>query len=219
MSSSMQRKQADLDAILRLAPVIAVIVIERAGDALPLARALVAGGIRALEITLRTPAAIGAIAAIAAGVEGAMVGAGTVLTPEDLRAAEAAGARFAVAPGSSPALLEAVEKSTLPFLPGAATASEAMALRERGYRLQKFFPAEPAGGVDYLRALAGPLPDLGFCPTGGIRPATAAAYLALPNVVCVGGSWLSPPELMRAADWPAITALAHTAAALPRKRS
>jgi 2-dehydro-3-deoxyphosphogluconate aldolase / (4S)-4-hydroxy-2-oxoglutarate aldolase len=219
MSVLMQRRQDALESILRLAPVVAVVVIERARDAVPLAQALVAGGIRAIEITLRTPAAIDAIAGIADAVAGAMVGAGTVLTPDDLHAAERAGARFAVAPGASPALLDAVEKSTLPFLPGAATASEAMTLHERGYRLQKFFPAEQAGGANYLRAMAGPLRDIGFCPTGGIRVATAGVYLALPNVVCVGGSWLSPNELVDAADWPAITALARVAAALPRLRA
>jgi 2-dehydro-3-deoxyphosphogluconate aldolase/(4S)-4-hydroxy-2-oxoglutarate aldolase len=121
-----------------------------------------------------------------------------------------------VSPGATPALLDAVEKSTLPFLPGSATASEALALFERGYCLQKFFPAEAAGGVDYLHALAGPLPGIGFCPTGGVRAANAAAYLALPNVVCVGGSWLSPSTLVQAADWAGITALARAAAALPR---
>jgi len=209
MSAAMQGRQDALESILRLAPVVAVVVIDNALDAVPLARALVAGGIRAIEITLRTPAALDAIRAVAGSVGGAIAGAGTVLNAGDLRAAEDAGARFAVSPGTSAALLAAVEKSTLPFLPGAATASEALALRERGYRLQKFFPAEAAGGVDYLRALAGPLPGIGFCPTGGIRAVNAATYLALPNVVCIGGSWLSPADLVRAANWPGITALAR----------
>jgi 2-dehydro-3-deoxyphosphogluconate aldolase/(4S)-4-hydroxy-2-oxoglutarate aldolase len=210
----MQQRQDALESMLRAAPVVAVIVIDKLADAVPLARALVAGGICAIEITLRTPVALDAIRAVAAEVEGAIAGAGTVLCAADLRAAEEAGARFAVSPGMSPALLAAVEKSTLPFLPGSASASETMALFERGYRLQKFFPAEPAGGVDYLRGLGGPLPGIGFCPTGGVSPANAANYLALPNVVCVGGSWLAPADVVRAADWTTITALARKAATL-----
>jgi 2-dehydro-3-deoxyphosphogluconate aldolase / (4S)-4-hydroxy-2-oxoglutarate aldolase len=216
MSSAMRQRQDDLESMLRIAPVVAVVVIEHLHDAVPLARALVAGGIRAIEITLRTPAALDAIRAVAAEVEDAIAGAGTVLTAADLRAAEDAGAKFAVSPGTSPALLAAMEKSTLPFLPGSASASEALALFERGYRLQKFFPAEPAGGVGYLRALGGPLPEVGFCPTGGVRAANAAQYLALPNVVCVGGSWLSPADLVLTRNWPAITALAREAASLPK---
>jgi 2-dehydro-3-deoxyphosphogluconate aldolase/(4S)-4-hydroxy-2-oxoglutarate aldolase len=214
MSTAMQQRQDALESMLRAAPVVAVIVIDKLADAVPLARALVAGGICAIEITLRTPVALDAIRAVAAEVEGAIAGAGTVLCAADMRAAEEAGARFAVSPGMSPALLAAVEKSTLPFLPGSASASEAMALFERGYRLQKFFPAEPAGGVDYLRGLGGPLPGIGFCPTGGVSPANAANYLALPNVVCVGGSWLAPADVVRAADWTTITALARKAATL-----
>jgi 2-dehydro-3-deoxyphosphogluconate aldolase / (4S)-4-hydroxy-2-oxoglutarate aldolase len=214
MSSAMQQRQDALESMLRAAPVVAVIVIDKLADAVPLAQALVAGGIHAIEITLRTPVALDAIAAVAAEVEGAIAGAGTVLSPADLRAAEEAGAKFAVSPGMSPALLAAVEKSTLPFLPGSASASGAMALLERGFRWQKFFPAEPAGGVDYLRALGGPFPGIGFCPTGGVSPANATTYLALPNVICVGGSWLAPADLVRAADWTAITALARKAAAL-----
>jgi 2-dehydro-3-deoxyphosphogluconate aldolase / (4S)-4-hydroxy-2-oxoglutarate aldolase len=214
MSNAMQQRQDALESMLRAAPVVAVVVIEKLADAVPLARALVAGGIPAIEITLRTPVALEAIRAVAAEVEGAIAGAGTVLCAADLHAAESAGAKFAVAPGMSPDLLLAVENSTLPFLPGSASASEAMALLERGFRWQKFFPAEPAGGVDYLRGLGGPLPGIGFCPTGGVSPANAANYLALPNVICVGGSWLAPAALVRAADWNAITALARAAAAL-----
>jgi 2-dehydro-3-deoxyphosphogluconate aldolase/(4S)-4-hydroxy-2-oxoglutarate aldolase len=214
MSMAMQQRQDALESMLRAAPVVAVIVIDKLADAVPLAQALVAGGIHAIEITLRTPVALEAIRAVATNVEGAIAGAGTVLGPADLRGAEEAGAKFGVSPGASPALLAAVEKSTLPFLPGSASASEALALFERGYRLQKFFPAEPAGGVDYLRALGGPLPAIRFCPTGGVSPANVAAYLALPNVICVGGSWLAPADLVRAADWTAITALARKAAAL-----
>ncbi len=214
MSRAMQLRQEALEAMLRAAPVVAVVVIEKLADAVPLARALVAGGIPAIEITLRTPVALDAIRAVAAEVDGAIAGAGTVRSADDLRKAEDAGAKFAVAPGVSPDLLHASEKSTLPFLPGSASASEAMTLLERGFRWQKFFPAEPAGGVDYLRALGGPLPGIGFCPTGGVSPENAANYLALPNVICVGGSWLAPGALLRAADWTAITALARAAARL-----
>jgi 2-dehydro-3-deoxyphosphogluconate aldolase/(4S)-4-hydroxy-2-oxoglutarate aldolase len=214
---SVTTRQNGLEAMLLAAPVVAVVVIDQLEHAVPLAQALVAGGIRAIEITLRTPVALDAIRAIADGVNGAIAGAGTVLGPDDLRAAERAGAKFAVSPGATGHLLDAVEKSALPFLPGVATASEALALRERGYRLQKFFPAEPAGGVDYLRALGGPLPDIGFCPTGGVRATNAAQYLALPNVICVGGSWLSPADLLQAADWQAITVLARAAGALSRR--
>jgi 2-dehydro-3-deoxyphosphogluconate aldolase/(4S)-4-hydroxy-2-oxoglutarate aldolase len=214
MSRAIQLRQEALESMLRAAPVVAVVVIEKLADAVPLARALVAGGIPAIEITLRTPVALDAIRAVAAEVHGAIAGAGTVRCAEDLHKAEDAGAKFAVAPGVAPDLLHAAEKSTLPFLPGSASASEAMALLERGFRWQKFFPAEPAGGVDYLRALGGPLPNIGFCPTGGVSAENAAAYLALPNVICVGGSWLAPAGLMRTADWNAISALARAAAAL-----
>ncbi|MBU6198429.1 MAG: bifunctional 4-hydroxy-2-oxoglutarate aldolase/2-dehydro-3-deoxy-phosphogluconate aldolase [Xanthomonadaceae bacterium] len=214
MNASMPHKQERLQAILAPAPVVAVVTIDDAGVAVALAQALIDGGIGAIEITLRTPAALDAIRAIARDVPQAAVGAGTVLSATDLHAAAAAGARFAVSPGASSALLDAADTSTLPLLPGAATASEAMRLSERGYCLQKFFPAEPAGGVEYLRALAGPLPHICFCPTGGIRVDNAAAYLRLPNVACVGGSWLTPPALVRAQDWPAVTALARAAAAL-----
>jgi 2-dehydro-3-deoxyphosphogluconate aldolase/(4S)-4-hydroxy-2-oxoglutarate aldolase len=161
---------------------------------------------------LRTPVAFDAIRAIAADVEGACVGAGTVLTAADLHAAAQAGARFAVSPGSTPALLDAAADHPLPLLPGAATASEAMALRERGYRQAKFFPAAASGGPAWLRAVAGPLPDMRFCPTGGITPQSAADYLALPIVICVGGSWLATKPLLAAADWSAIEVLARAAA-------
>ena len=217
MNVSVTDKQARLERTLRLAPVVAVVVIDKVEHAEPLANALVAGGIPAIEVTLRTPAALAAIAAIAKNVDAAQVGAGTVLTAADLHDAQAAGAGFVVSPGATDDLLEAAQRSPVPLLPGAATASEAMALRDRGYRLQKFFPAEPAGGSDYLRALGGPLADIRFCPTGGVRVANAANYLALPNVVCVGGSWLSPARLMDAGEWAQITALAREAAALPRR--
>lgn len=200
----------------RLAPVIPVLVIRDAAQALPLARALVAGGLPVLEVTLRTPAALKAIEAMA-GVDGAVVGAGTVLTPADAQAAQTAGAVFAVSPGATDRLLDACESRALPLLPGAATATEAMRLLERGYTTQKFFPAEVAGGTAALRALGGPLPQIAFCPTGGVSPANAPGYLALANVACVGGSWLAPADLLAAGDWDAITALARAAAQLPRQ--
>jgi len=215
--SAIESKQTRVEAVLQLAPVVAVVVIESLADAVPLARALVSGGIKAIEVTLRTPVALDAIRAIAAEVEGAVTGAGTLLTPGDIAAAEKAGARFGVSPGSTPRLLDAADDSSLPYLPGAATATEALCLLERGYRLQKFFPATPAGGPDYLRALASPLPGIRFCPTGGITSATAPEWLGLANVVCVGGSWLSTSKLLRAGDWTAVEGLARTAAELRAK--
>ena len=214
MSASMARKCERLESMLRLAPVIAVVTIDDANVAVPLACALLDGGIHAIEVTLRTPAALDAIRAIAKALPQAAVGAGTVLSTVDLDAATAAGAKFAVSPGTSPDLLVAAVASALPWLPGAATASEAMALAERGYRMQKFFPAQAGGGVEYLRSLAGPLPQILFCPTGGIRVENAQAYLRLSNVVCVGGSWLTPDALVHARNWSEITRLARAAAAL-----
>jgi 2-dehydro-3-deoxyphosphogluconate aldolase / (4S)-4-hydroxy-2-oxoglutarate aldolase len=199
--------------ICRMAPVIPVLVIEDAASARPLAEALVAGGLPVLEVTLRTPAALEAIRAMAE-VPGGVVGAGTLLTPGDVRAARAAGARFGVAPGATDRLLAACEAAELPLLPGAATASEVMRLLERGYGVQKFFPAEVAGGVAGLRALGGPLAEVRFCPTGGIGPGNAPDYLALDNTLCVGGSWVAPRDLVAAGDWAGITALARAAAAL-----
>jgi 2-dehydro-3-deoxyphosphogluconate aldolase/(4S)-4-hydroxy-2-oxoglutarate aldolase len=210
----MKRKQEQVEATLRLAPVVAVVVIDDLAHAVPLARALVQGGIKAIEVTLRTPIALDAIRAIAAEVVGAVVGAGTLLTPKDLRAAQDAGARFGVSPGVTPALLDAADDSVLPYLPGAATATEAMQLFERGYTLQKFFPATPAGGPEYLRSLASPLPGIRFCPTGGVSALTARDWLAVPNVICVGGSWLSGTKLMRSGDWRQVETLAREAAAL-----
>jgi 2-dehydro-3-deoxyphosphogluconate aldolase/(4S)-4-hydroxy-2-oxoglutarate aldolase len=209
---------SSLERILSAAPVVPVLIVDDARAALPLARALVAGGLTAIEITLRTPAALEAIRAIAAEVEGADIGAGTVLTAEQFADAERAGASFAVSPGANPAILEAADDSDLPLLPGAATPSEAMTLLEYGYALQKFFPAEPAGGTAYLKALASPLPGIRFCPTGGIDAANAAAYLALPNVICVGGSWVAPKDAVAAGDWARIEALARQAASLGRGR-
>jgi 2-dehydro-3-deoxyphosphogluconate aldolase/(4S)-4-hydroxy-2-oxoglutarate aldolase len=174
---------------------------------------LAAGGLPVLEVTLRTPSALDAIRAMA-DVPGGIVGAGTVLRPEDVRAAKAAGARFCVSPGATEALIAACEAEGLPLLPGAATASEVMRLWERGYSVQKFFPAEAAGGIAALKALGGPLPQVRFCATGGVGPANAPSYLALPNVICVGGSWVTPDQSLAAQDWAAITARAQAAAAL-----
>ncbi|MGF1593361.1 MAG: bifunctional 4-hydroxy-2-oxoglutarate aldolase/2-dehydro-3-deoxy-phosphogluconate aldolase [Kiloniellaceae bacterium] len=210
----MSNRQKITETILKLAPVVPVLAIENAAMAVPLARALVAGGLKAIEVTFRTPAALDSIRAIAGEVEGAVVGAGTVLTPTQVDEAVAAGCRFMVSPGASLDLLTAVRDCPIPLLPGAATASEAMTLLEQGYALQKFFPAEPAGGVAYLKALAAPLPAIRFCPTGGISRDNAGRYLELPNVVCVGGSWVAPAERVAAGDWAGIEALARDAAAL-----
>ncbi len=199
--------------ICRLAPVVPVLVIDDASKARPLAEALVAGGLPALEITLRTPAALDAIREMAK-VEGGVVGAGTLLTPADVAAAKDAGAKFGVSPGATDRLLDACEEADLPLLPGAATASEAMRLLERGYTVQKFFPAEAAGGAPALKGIGAPLPQIKFCPTGGVSPSNAATYLALSNTLCVGGSWVAPKDLVEAGDWDAITALAAEAAKL-----
>jgi 2-dehydro-3-deoxyphosphogluconate aldolase / (4S)-4-hydroxy-2-oxoglutarate aldolase len=211
---TIEAKQQQVEATMRLAPVIPVVIIDDAKHAVPMARALVAGGIPAIEVTLRTPAALDAIRAIANEVEGAVVGVGTVLTPKDFHAAEQAGARFAVSPGVSPNLLAAADNSALPLLPGVATASEAMTLLERGYRHLKFFPAVPAGGAKLLGAWASPLPQLRFCPTGGISLLSAPDFLALPNVLCVGGSWLTPNDKLKSGDWSGIEQLAREAALL-----
>ena len=205
-----------LSSLLDLAPVVPVVVIEDAANAVPLARALVSGGLPAVEVTLRTPAAPDAIRAIAAEVPDAVVGAGTVITPEQVRESVAAGARFLVSPGWTDVLLEAMRASGVPFLPGVSTTSEVVALLERGVREMKFFPAGAAGGTAYLRALAGPLPQARFCPTGGIGPNDAPDYLALPNVGCVGGSWMLPADAVAARDWGRIEALAREAAGLRR---
>lgn len=201
--------------ICALAPVVPVLVIEDPSSAADLARALVAGGLPALEVTLRTPGALEAIRAMAR-VPGGVVGAGTLLTPGDVRAARDAGAAFGVSPGATDRLLAACEAEGLPLLPGAATATEVMVLLERGYTVQKFFPAEAAGGAAALRAIGAPLPQVRFCPTGGIGLGTAPDYLALPNTLCVGGSWVAPRDLLAARDWAGIEALAREAAALAR---
>ncbi|KAB1148699.1 bifunctional 4-hydroxy-2-oxoglutarate aldolase/2-dehydro-3-deoxy-phosphogluconate aldolase [Streptomyces luteolifulvus] len=201
-------------SVLDLAPVVPVAVVEDAADAVPLARALLAGGLPAIEVTLRTPAALDAIRAITAGVPEAVVGAGTVITPEQVSASVAAGARFLVSPGWTDVLLEAMRASGVPFLPGVSTASEVVALLERGVREMKFFPARAAGGTAFVQSLAGPLPQARFCPTGGIGPADAPEYLALPNVGCVGGTWMLPPDAVAARDWTRIEQLAREAAGL-----
>ncbi len=210
---------ADASACARefcsLAPVIPVLIIEDADAAHPIAEALVAGGLPVLEVTLRTPAALDAIRAMA-GVAGGIVGAGTLIRPSDVRAAKEAGALFGVSPGVTDELLAACEAEELPLLGGTATVSEAMRMLARGYDICKFFPAEANGGVAALRSFASPLPQVSFCPTGGVTPENAPDYLKLPNVICVGGSWVAPPALVKARDWAAIEALAHSASGLAR---
>jgi 2-dehydro-3-deoxyphosphogluconate aldolase / (4S)-4-hydroxy-2-oxoglutarate aldolase len=206
----------DMAAIAALAPVVPVLTIERLADAVPLARALVRGGLPVLEITLRTGVALEALRAIAGEVPGAVVGAGTVLDARQLELARQAGARFAVSPGCTSNLVTAATSAGMPFLPGVQTVSEAMALAERGIGLLKFFPADIAGGVGWLKAVAAPLAALRFCPTGGIGPETAPAYLALANVACVGGSWVAPKGAVAKGDWATVERLAAAAAALNR---
>ena len=200
--------------VLAAGPVMPVVVIDDPAMAVPLARALVAGGIRAIEITLRTPGALEAVRAIADDVPDAIPGVGTVLTAAGLDAALAAGARFAISPGATPALLAAARAGGLPYIPAIATASELMAAMEAGFSVCKFFPAAQAGGVEALKSLAGPFPHARFCPTGGIDAASAPAYLALPSVVCVGGSWIAPRAAIAAGDFTTIERLARAAAAL-----
>jgi 2-dehydro-3-deoxyphosphogluconate aldolase/(4S)-4-hydroxy-2-oxoglutarate aldolase len=200
--------------IMYAAAVIPVIAIDDPAHAIPLARALVAGGIRVLEITLRTPHGLAAISAIAAAVPEAIVGVGTLTRPEEFTAAREAGAVFGVSPGLTAELIAAARASGLPLLPGVMTPSEVMAARAAGFLQLKLFPAVPAGGIGMLNAIAGPLPDLMFCPTGGISAETAPAFLACDNVACVGGSWLTPRDAVKAGDWARITALAAAASAL-----
>ena len=213
MSLSPQHASEKNRTLCALAPIVPVLVIHDVTHARPLAEALVRGGLPALEVTLRTPAALEAIAEMAK-VPGGVVGAGTLLTPDDVTRAQAAGAQFGVSPGATDDLLSACENAHLPLLLGAATASEAMRLFERGYDMLKFFPAEAAGGAPMLKSLSGPLPDIAFCPTGGVSPANAAQYLALPNVICAGGSWVAPADVMAARQWDKIEALARSAAQL-----
>ena len=200
--------------VMRSGPVIPVIVIDDADRAVPMAAALVAGGIKVLEVTLRTPAALRAIEAIARKVDGAIVGAGTLMRPGDVARAHGAGAVFGVSPGLTRELVAAARESGMPLLPGVMTPSEVMAARCAGFTELKLFPAQQAGGAGMLKALAGPFPDVTFCPTGGITAATAPEFLALRNVACVGGSWLTPAQAVAAGDWTRLTTLAREAAAL-----
>jgi len=200
-------KQDQIAGLIRQATVIPVLTIEQLADAVPLAKALVAGGVRTLEVTLRTPVAIAAAKAIIAEVPDAIVGIGTILNGDDLAGAEALGAKFGISPGATPDLLKAAAVSRLPFAPGIATASELMQALAHGFDVVKFFPAEQAGGIKTLRALAGPFPNVRVCPTGGIGEANAATWLAEPNVLAVGGSWLCPAQDIRAGNWAGITAM------------
>ena len=202
---------ADLLAAQRIVPVV---VIDDADNAVPLANALIENGLGAIEVTLRTAAGLDAIERIAKDVPGMLVGAGSVRRPAQVAEVKSAGAQFAVCPGSSGALLDAVADAELPFIPGAVTPSEMLALLDRGYTLQKFFPAELSGGIAFLKAVAAPIPEVSFMPTGGIRAESAVDYLALPNVACVGGTWIAPDDLLRAKDFRAIGELSAAAARL-----
>jgi 2-dehydro-3-deoxyphosphogluconate aldolase/(4S)-4-hydroxy-2-oxoglutarate aldolase len=208
---SAPKRQENLLALLRSALVVPVLTIERLEDAVPLAKALVAGGVRVLEVTLRTPVALDAAKAVMAEVPDAIVGIGTVLNAADFARAEALGAKFAISPGATPDLLKAAAASALPFAPGIATASDLMLALAHGFGVVKFFPAEQAGGIKLLRALAGPFPDARFCPTGGVGEANAASWLGEPNVVAVGGSWLCPADDIRSGNWTGITAMCSRA--------
>jgi 2-dehydro-3-deoxyphosphogluconate aldolase/(4S)-4-hydroxy-2-oxoglutarate aldolase len=208
---------ATIAEIAAMAPVIPVLTIERLPDAVPLAQALVKGGLRVLEVTLRTEVGLDAVRQIARQVPDAVVGVGTVLEPLQMRQARDLGARFAVSPGCTEVLAEAAVASGLPYLPGVQTVSEAMVLREQGFKLLKFFPADTAGGIPWLRDVAAPLAGLSFCPTGGVNAKTAPDYLALPNVACVGGSWVAPKAAIGDGDWGQIERLAAAAAGLKRR--
>jgi 2-dehydro-3-deoxyphosphogluconate aldolase/(4S)-4-hydroxy-2-oxoglutarate aldolase len=203
-----------MTSLLDRVPVVPVVVINDLSHAVPLARALARGGLPVVELTLRTPVALDAIRAISAEVPEVLIGAGTIVERKDAALAVDAGAAFLVSPGATPELLDAMEDTGVRFLPGVATVSEVLAVYARGLREMKFFPAEAAGGTAYLKAIAGPLPQVRFCPTGGITRASAASYLALPNVGCVGGSWLTPSAALAAGDWDAIEQLARDAASL-----
>ena len=201
-------------SLLSRVPVVPVVVVDDPAHAVPVARALVAGGLPVIELTLRTPVALDAIRAIASEVPEILVGAGTIVTPGQAKEALDAGAQFLVSPGSTPSLLGAMADTGLPFLPGTATVSEVLAVLEAGYTELKFFPAEASGGAAFLKSVAAPVPAARFCPTGGITAATAPSYLALPNVGCVGGSWLTPVDALASGDWGRVTELARAAAAL-----
>lgn len=215
----MSIKQEFIRHSLQRSPVIPVLTIERLEDAVPLGRALVDGGLQVLEITLRTPNALRAIEALSHALPQALIAAGTVTTPEQLIAAQRAGAKLAVSPGLTDALARAAHSCALPLLPGIATASELMSARDAGFGCFKFFPAEAAGGIKLLQALAGPFPEALFCPTGGISPDNAPAYLALCNVACIGGSWLTPAQALKAGDWAHIRSLAEAAVGLRAGRT
>ncbi|MFI2811665.1 bifunctional 4-hydroxy-2-oxoglutarate aldolase/2-dehydro-3-deoxy-phosphogluconate aldolase [Microbulbifer zhoushanensis] len=206
--------QNKLGEVLAQAGVVPVLVIDDAKEALPLAQALVEGGLNVLEVTLRTKAALAAVEEIAKHLPDAHVGTGTVMSAEDIRRSVDAGATFMVSPGTTEKLLDAAAECPVPLLPGAASPSEVMRLYERGYRYQKFFPAQAAGGVPMLKSIGGPLPQVQFCPTGGIGPGNATDYLGLANVVCVGGSWMASPALVKEKNWDEVTRLAREAAAL-----
>lgn len=208
---------SDAESVLRLSPVMPVVVINDAGHAEPLARALLAGGVKTVEITLRTPAAVEAIRIVARAVPELVVGAGTVLDEDDLSTAMTAGAKYALSPGASRKLLKTARKAQIPFIPGVATASEIMTGLAMGYHCFKFFPAEQLGGPASLKALGAPLSAARFCPTGGITPEKVATYLTLDNVLCVGGSWVAPADKMKAGDWARITELARQAASFTRR--
>ncbi|MFL5260290.1 MAG: bifunctional 4-hydroxy-2-oxoglutarate aldolase/2-dehydro-3-deoxy-phosphogluconate aldolase [Hyphomicrobiales bacterium] len=212
-------RQAGLEGLLRRARIVPVLIVEAVEDAVPLARALAEGGLDVLEITLRTSAAADAIRAIRDALPDIVVGSGTVLDPRQLALSEELGCAFAVCPGASPALLAAASDRVIPLLSASATPSEAMVLREQGYAVQKFFPAEACGGTRYLSAIASPLPDVSFCPTGGITEANAREYLMLPNVVAVGGSWMAPRRYIADKNWPAVAEAARIAASLRMTRT
>lgn len=211
---AMSQDSKRLLAILTAQPVVPVVAVANAAEGVALARALVAGGIGSIEVTMRTPAALEAIRAIVAEVPEMVCGAGTILTPKQFEQAEAAGAEFIVSPGATVEILDAARSSDVPLLPGSATPSEMMAMLQEGYEVLKFFPAEQVGGAAFLKSIAPVIPQLKFCPTGGISMKNVQDYLGLPNVLCVGGSWLAPKDKVAAGDWDAITALAHEAAGL-----
>jgi 2-dehydro-3-deoxyphosphogluconate aldolase/(4S)-4-hydroxy-2-oxoglutarate aldolase len=214
---SSDKARARLEAMFAVAPVVPVITIDKVDDAVPLARALIAGGLRAIEITLRTDAGLAAAEAIIRGVPDAIVGLGTVVTPDDLKRAAKIGVAFALSPGMTTDLLQAAVEFDMPFVPGIQTASELLACTTRGFELVKFFPAVPAGGLAALSALSGPFPTVRYCPTGGINEANVAEWLAHPQVVAVGGSWIAPASDIRAGAWSAIEARSRSAAALRRR--
>lgn len=213
----MKTKTETLLNLLSGQPVIPVLKIDRIADAVPLARALVKGGLPAIEITLRTPDALDAIRLVVNEVPDAIVGAGTILDGKHFENAVDAGAQFIVSPGTTQELLDVANQYDVPFLPGATTPSEIMAMREEGYEILKFFPAEQSGGISYLKALASPLSGMRFCPTGGVSMKNAAEYLALPNVICVGGSWVAPDDDLATGNWTRVEELAREAAGLARR--